>query len=347
MLGAADRIAATTGAVDKRGRVRGLTAEQYVALYQSGVGCTVIGRRAGVSAAMVRRDLLALGVALRPRARRLALSEAEYRRLYEAEGLGVRAIAKRCGLTEMKVWRDLKELGIAMRSNTVQTGLSRDWLDVIDSDAKAYAFGLFCADGCLTRHRARIQLQEGDRHVLERIRDAAGGGHVVMVRKGGLVDAGNGRKSQCKATVGLRWDCKRIADALRARGICENKSQVLPEIMAPEPPLLSAFVRGLVDGDGCLHISTSGYPTVQFTNLNESLLSVVAAHWKRITGKAHGISRRVRPDGRIDKYVAAHGRAAVAVAEALYLTDESSIALSRKRALAHRMVTAQQARFAA
>lgn len=342
MLGVAERITAT-GSADKRGRVRGLTDAQYMEMYASGCGCTKIARRAGVSAAQVRKDLRRLGVAIRPRKRVLALPPETYRQLYERDGLGLRAISKRHGLTEMKVWRDLCELGVALRSNVVQSGLRRDWFDLIDSDEKAYAFGLICADGSISKNRIRIQLQERDRPVLEALRHAAGGGHVAIVRAAGLILTGPGITSRCQATVGLRWDCAQMSKALQARGVCANKSQVRPVITAPDA-FLGAFVRGLVDGDGCVYVADGKAPSISFVNLNESLLTVVAQYWESLTGRRPCISRRVRKDGREDKSVAVAGRAAVTVAKAMYLSNETTIALPRKRAAARRMVSSQEAR---
>jgi len=306
-------------------------------MYESGDGCHTIARSAGVRHVTVRQDLIRAGVTLRPRHRVLALSAAEYRRLYCDEKLGVRALATRFGLSDMKVWRDLTALGIEKRSSIVQTGLRRDWFDSIDSDAKAYAFGLICADGSIQKHRIRIQLQERDGDVLRRIRDAAGGGYVTIVRKAGPIATGRGHTSQCRATVGLRWQAKQLAEALGRRGVCPNKSRVLPKITAPAR-FLGAFVRGLIDGDGCLHIAKGGAPTVGFANLNESLLEHVARYCKTVTGKRPTIQRRVRSDGRTDKCLVVYGAQAVCVAQALYLDDESTIAIDRKRDLARRMV---------
>lgn len=268
----------------------------------------------------------------------LALTEAQYRELYEAKGLGCRRIGAMHGITMQKVWRDLKHLGIKTRAQRVHEQLDRHFFDVIDTDDKAYALGLICADGSIAKNgrRIRINLQARDREVLDRLLVVAGGGHVGVVRRAGAVNTGRGYSSEAQETIGLRWDSHDMCAALLRYGVCPGKSRALPEITAPPAKHMRAFVRGLVDGDGCLHYGKA-QAIINFTNLNESLLGHVRDYWERLTGANVTVMRGTRADGRINKSVVMTGPRAIALAADLYLTDESAVAIPRKRELARRL----------
>jgi hypothetical protein len=71
--------------------------------------------------------------------------------------------------------------------------------------------------------------------------------------------------------------------------------------------------------------------------MNESLLVHVRDYCERLTGRSVTCVRGTRADGRVNKSVVVNGTSALAVAADLYLTDESAIAIPRKRDLARRL----------
>jgi hypothetical protein len=93
---------------------------------------------------------------------------------------------------------------------------------------------------------------------------------------------------------------------------------------------MRAFVRGLIDGDGCLCTHTNGTMSVGFTNHNESLLEIVAGYFFRITGAVPKILRYSKRNGSPVKMVTVSGPRAAAVACDLYLTPPARMALGRK-----------------
>lgn len=125
------------------------------------------------------------------------------------------------------------------RKYTVNQEFFRTW-----SPSMAWVLGVICADGNLQQGKncyGRLRIGMQDKDVLEKIREAMDSTHPITRR-----------------TCGKSWywtleiGSVAIFDDLVAIGVTPNKSTT---ITFPEMPkeYLSHFVRGYVDGNGCIY----------------------------------------------------------------------------------------------
>lgn len=129
--------------------------------------------------------------------------------------------------------------------------IDEQYFDVIDTPEKAYIIGLLWADGCNKTDRGCITLclQERDKHILESIKKEMKSEHPLYYREIKNVNHSN--------MYSLEISSRRLSNRLDELGMVANKSLVLkfPEWLSES--LYSAFLLGLVDGDG--NISKKNY----------------------------------------------------------------------------------------
>lgn len=120
----------------------------------------------------------------------------------------------------------------------------------------AYWLGFIFADGCVRwidaqghgRWVLRINLQTGDVEHLRKLYTVLGGAVAVT--------------SRCaRFTAHSRYLCARLGSL----GVVPRKSSAPCEPPVLEGAALRGFLRGLFDGDGCLHVSKRGYLQAAFT----------------------------------------------------------------------------------
>src|SRR5689334_13003903 len=138
-----------------------------------------------------------------------------------AEGVSCKELAKMQGCSWRTMNSDLHALGVVLRH-------PRPWLDVIDSDIKAYALGFLWADGCVERNTINVAVQARDVHILESLKEASGFGKIFKWREAGMQIVA-GKIAQCSEMWCLRWNSKQMRAALQSHGLCYNKMKVLPE----------------------------------------------------------------------------------------------------------------------
>jgi transposase len=345
----------------RKGNESERTKENYERLYvREGIPFAEIAKRFGLSRGAVFKDLVRFGIKRRhgsPKGRvprsDIDRSREHYQRLYVEQGMTVRQIAKQMGVSTAMVNVDMHKLGIesrhvgrqmsasavvhprrasekqptmtldqiALRNYRPRDDLDMEFFTKIDTPLKAYAMGLIWADGSIRDRALRLELAEGDAEVLVAIAKAIGpGAHVIS----GVKNKGKSR------VVMLSVNSVEFVDRLRVWGLCENKSQELPVVVRPGAEFEVSFVRGLVDGDGC--VAGSDYPRIIFSNQNMDLRTIASECWRRITGRVpavlvHGQSRR-------HSELVETGAFAVRVAHALYVAQPSELAIPRKRARA-------------
>jgi len=110
------------------------------------------------------------------------------------------------------------------------------------SNNMAYILGLLAADGCLTTsgrsHDINLSLKVDDIDLVENVKDCIGKKLKVRVRSN-------------RKIVDFRFGCRKMFDDLVKLGITPRKSLTLKFPKVPDK-YLSHFIRGYVDGDGCL-----------------------------------------------------------------------------------------------
>lgn len=146
------------------------------------------------------------------------------------------------------------------RYNIPRTGVGRrkynlneNYFDVINTPNKAYILGFLYADGCncMSKQTIALSLQEDDKQILIDIKN-----EIHSERPLEFID--NSNKHTFGYTYKNSWRLcmfsKHMSEVLNKIGMTPRKSLTLtfPDINAS---LYSHFIRGVFDGDGCIHNS--------------------------------------------------------------------------------------------
>jgi len=199
--------------------------------YKQGVSSYQLGKRYGVSAGTICHILVKHGINRRPLK---AFSEAQESWICEAhsKGMSYRELSQLFGVATGTVYNVLKRHGV----DTTHHKLHIDdlFFERIDTLEKAYWLGFITADGYICKGKLfRLVLSSVDEPHLEKIKSAL---HYEGIIRSRVRD----RYSQSALQVYNKTFVTYLGKALD-----RNKIVVMPR------DLLSHFVRGLIDGDGC------------------------------------------------------------------------------------------------
>lgn len=120
------------------------------------------------------------------------------------------------------------------------------YFDVIDTPNKAYILGLLWSDGYndVVRGQIKIQLQDRDKSVLERINIEVDSDRPLrMVRL-------HNKNSHWRDSYTLTLNSGHMSSVLESYGMTQNKSLTLEFPSWLDPCLYRHFIRGYFDGDG-------------------------------------------------------------------------------------------------
>lgn len=206
-----------------------------------------------------------------------------------SEKKSAREISSILGINYTTVHRKLRKLGVNLPNYHNELKFDNTVFDCIDTEEKAYWLGFMYADGyvCPTNNGVELSLKGSDKKHLEKFRAFL---KCSLQVKTGDVTC-NGRKfRRCR----LYLRNKHFHDSLIEKGCIPNKSLILrfPEQkIFSEPYLLTHFIRGYVDGDGCLSYTKSGRLTIQIVGTSEFLDGIISmfpeTFSKRVKDKRH------------------------------------------------------------
>lgn len=142
---------------------------------------------------------------------------------------------------------NIKRTHISMR----QYQLDEHYFDDIDTPNKAYYLGLLYADG-FNNERTNtiiISLQKGDENVLELMRrDMCSEIPLKLIDHSDRRACGQNWKDQYRLEV----HSKHMSKTLKQYGVVQNKSLILEWPTFLRDYLYPHFLRGYIDGDGCI-----------------------------------------------------------------------------------------------
>ena len=137
-----------------------------------------------------------------------------------------------------------------------KNNINSNVFDVINTEEKAYWLGFIYADGNISNHdkiyeksgkhvyRIEIALQEGDINHLEKLK-------LFLEYEGKIsLTKTNHRTNRCR----LSFNDKHMWETLNKIGCTPNKSLTLqfPKDIFNSNNLSKHFIRGYIDGDGCI-----------------------------------------------------------------------------------------------
>lgn len=185
--------------------------------------------------------------------------------MYYNNGLSSEQIAKDMNISPTTVCRVIKRKGFELKKAGYfnrKYSLNETFLDDIDTQEKAYFLGFMYADGCVHKRKNNfnITLHAKDVELLEKFSHIFYGFDKIVTTDGGY-----------KA---LTIYSSKLCLKLIENGCMPAKTFKIkfPHHLPKE--LISHFLRGLYDGDGCIYIAESGRVRVSLTGYSEFLTEV-------------------------------------------------------------------------
>lgn len=187
--------------------------------------------------------------------------------------MSYKEIGDHLGFSDKQIKGKLNHMGL-----TKLRKFDKHYFDVIDNAEKAYWVGFIYADGYIIfcpenrNYELGIELQNSDRYLLEKLNEQLGDVHKIIDKHS--CKHFNGYDYETDSSV-LRIYCKQITDSLIKHGVVPNKtySNIYPKNIPDE--YFYAFVRGFLDGDGCIYVGNNK-PSISFTNSNQEFLKYLS-----------------------------------------------------------------------
>ena len=187
-------------------------------------------------------------------------------------------IAKELGFTERQIRGRINNMGLSKIRK-----FNKKYFNSIDAAEKAYWLGFIYADGyiicnpLLANYEFGIELKSTDDYLLKQLSENLGGVHSLEY------------KHNCKRFNGYEYETdscrlrvysKDICNDLISNGVVPNKT--LQSIYPQCNKFFQDFVRGFLDGDGCIYIDKKNHIGVSFTNANKDFLEYINTQIKNI-----------------------------------------------------------------
>lgn len=178
------------------------------------------------------------------------------------EGVSLNSLKKKYHLGYEKVKRILQENNISIQSSSRLTDKDfyDDIFDIINTEEKAYWLGFIYADGYISKVESsknhkylfEVQLAEKDKSHLEKLKNFFNSKKDLLCHN---------RKTKIKnySSYRLSRQNKHLWESLYNKGVTPKKSLTLEFPTTEQVPkeFQLAFIRGYIDGDGCITINNA------------------------------------------------------------------------------------------
>lgn len=228
--------------------IKKLTEDQIldiINLYKSGKSPKEIGIKYNIYNNSVTRILRKRGIN-RNQLIRITEEQKDIIKKRYLDGDSSEKIAKNLNINGTTVCRILKNNNIKIRDNIENKRkykIDFNWLDKIDSEEKAYFLGLMWSDGNVSKKNSdcSIRLHIKDIDILQKL------SHIIF-------GFDNIKIENNKKTASLRISSKVWKYNLIKLGCAPNKTFIVNYPLWLDDNLHRHFIRGLVDGDGCIKL---------------------------------------------------------------------------------------------
>lgn len=180
--------------------------------------------------------------------------------LYQNQNMSIRQISKKYNVSESVVKRILIKNNVKIKKHYKYT-FNEYYFDNIDTNNKAYLLGFLYADGCINKNNViSFTIHQKDKEILEMyIKELQATNKIDYIKE--------------KQHVRISFCSKHMCDTLIKMGCGHNKTKSLsfPNI---KDEYKYDFIRGFMDGDGCICISNRGeykYINLSFTGTLEMM----------------------------------------------------------------------------
>lgn len=198
-------------------------------------------------------------------------------------GISLTQIAEKLKLSAVRLSKWLKKNGVEIRENRTYT-CNESYFEVINTEEKAYWLGFLYADGCVCRsgkvQHLEVTLQENDIEHLKKFLKSIGSNTPTHKK---VIKLNDKKYKAYRVNIGSARMCQ---DLIKI-GCTPRKSLTLKfpskEILSEE--LVLHFVRGYIDGDGWIGISTNKHlARIGVLGTQNFLLGIQESmHWKKVS----------------------------------------------------------------
>lgn len=185
---------------------------------------------------------------------------------------------------------------------------------MIDSHEKFYWLGFIAADGCINDNRTlTIELKNIDRKHLQKFCE-------FLETDKPIIDRINNLKVECSKIV---INSVNLVKFLEQYNIVPRKSQifVIPKDKIPDYYLMD-FLRGMIDGDGCIRINNHQQISLSFCSGNQICCQQMAS--------LLGIKNQVSFSGNVWRFQVTGNIKAKKILDNLYKNSSNKTRLERK-----------------
>lgn len=172
-------------------------------------------------------------------------------------GMTIKEISIHLDISESAVNRRLRKLGLNVPNYHNALKFDNTVFDVIDTEEKAYWLGFLYADGCVNSDKniVSVSLKESDTEHLVKLKN------FFKATSNKIVHRTVTLKGKIYYTCSFSVCDKHLKERLIELGCVPKKSLILkfPDIsIFKYNSLVYPFIRGYIDGDGCLTFSKNG-----------------------------------------------------------------------------------------
>ena len=200
--------------------------------------------------------------------KRVKISDEEKQRMVDMylSGMSSVQIGAIVGRSASNVAGYIKRAGIQRRSNKENSRkytLNHDYFENIDNEQKAYWLGFMYADGYVTkRGQVGISLAMRDMDHLHKFNNCIESTYSIKVytQTSGYVVG----TEYCR----LLFQSNKMKDDLEKHGCMEQKTNILKAPIL-EKKLAPHFIRGYLDGDGCIYWNETGSKFITIASTKE------------------------------------------------------------------------------
>lgn len=216
----------------------------------------------------------------------------------------------------------LRKLNINLPNRHNELKFDNTVFDSIDTEEKAYWLGFLYADGNISSYNNTVELslKGSDISHLRKYNSFLNNAKDVTL---GVSKCNDKEFSRCRCSVTNKYFHKRLCDL----GCIPKKSLVLKfpdKSIFKDQSFVYDFIRGYIDGDGCIGFTSTGRLTLQIISTKEFLEEIVSIFPEVFDNLIHKDKRRANNT----YFIACTGTKAEYILEILY--RNSTIYLDRK-----------------
>lgn len=232
---------------------------------------------------------------------------------YYNTSTSVDKIAKKYNISKATVYKHIDKNEKRGHSNKGRKYSLNEKKIMIDSREKYYWLGFLAADGAVIGNSIIVELKSIDKIHLEKLKK-------FLESEAPIVDRTNNKDCTCSR---ITINSVNIVNYIKKYNIIQNKSLsfMIPKEEIPDYYLLD-FIRGLIDGDGCIRMNNHQQISLSFCSGNQNCCQQVAS--------ILNIKNKVSYSGNVWRFQVTGNIKAKKILDNLYKNSSNNTRLDRK-----------------